>query len=554
MRRTIIRQALFVILTGAAAAVFGVVSWAQVSNDRILRANQEPQNWLTHHGSYNSQRYSTLAQITPENVKNLEIQWIFQARSLEKFEATPLVVDGIMYTVQAPNDVVALDAVTGRIFWTYSHTPDQGARPCCGRVNRGLAILGDTLFMATIDARLLAIDAKNGRPLWNVAVAKPESGYAMTLAPLVVKDKVIVGTAGGEYGIRGFIAAYDAKTGKEAWRFYTIPGPGEPGHETWPANSNSWEHGGASVWVTGSYDPALNLTYWGIGNPGPDWNGDERGGDNLYSCSVVALDADTGKLKWHYQFSPHDEFDYDSTQVPVLADMQWQGSPRKVMLWANRNGFFYVLDRATGQFLLGKPFVEVNWASGFDEKGRPQRVPGMVPTTQGTLILPGNQGGTNWYNPSYSPKTGLFYVPTWANYSSLYVKQAVEYVEGKNFGGGTPRPTTPTGIRTTVNNYAKEDEGYGAIRALDPHTGEMKWQFKMTDVTDAGVLTTATNLLFSGGREGYFYALDARDGKLLWKFPVGGRVVSGPMTFSLGGRQYVSIAAGNSLFTFALKQ
>ena len=534
-------------------AVCGISLQAQVPYERILRANQEPQNWLTYSGNYNAQRYSPLSQITPENVKSLELQWIFQARSLEKFEATPIVVDGVMYTVEAPNNIVALDAATGRVFWTFTYTPVEGARPCCGRVNRGVAILGDTLFMATIDARLIAVDAKNGKQLWNVAVAKPESGYAMTLAPLVVKDKVIVGTAGGEYGIRGFIAAYDAKTGKEVWRFYTIPGPGEPGHETWPANSDSWQHGGASVWVTGSYDPDLNLTYWGIGNPGPDRNGDERGGDNLYSCAVVALDADTGKLKWYYQFSPHDEFDFDSTQVPVLADLPWQGSPRKVMLFANRNGFFYVLDRATGQFLLGKPFVEVNWATGFDAKGRPQRVPGMIPTEQGTLILPGNQGGTNWYNPSFSPKTGLFYVPTWANYSSLYVKQVTPYEEGKNFTGGAARPTTPNGIRTALNNFGKEEEGYGAIRALDPRTGDMKWQFKMADVTDAGVLTTASNLLFSGGREGYFYALDARDGKLLWKFPVGGRVISGPMTYSLGGKQYVEVAAGNSVFVFALK-
>src|SRR5205823_959079 len=234
---------------------------AQVSYDRILKSAQEPQNWLTHSGNYNSQRYSTLAQITPENVKGMELQWIFQAKSLEKYEATPIVADGVMYTVEAPNNIVALDAATGRIFWTFNYTPAQTARPCCGRVNRGVAILGDTLFMATIDARLIAVDAKNGKELWNVAVAKPESGYAMTLAPLVMKDKVIVGTAGGEFGIRGFIAGFDTKTGKEAWRFYTIPGPGEPGHETWPANSKAWEHGGASVWVTGSYDPDLNLTY-----------------------------------------------------------------------------------------------------------------------------------------------------------------------------------------------------------------------------------------------------------------------------------------------------
>ena len=310
-------------------------------------------------------------QITPENVKNLELQWMFQARSLEKFEATPLVVDGILYTVQAPNTVVALDAVTGRIFWTYPYVPARAARPCCGQVNRGLAILGDTLFMGTIDAHLIALDAKSGKPIWNVAVAKAGAGYALTHAPLVIKDKVIVGTAGGEYGIRGFIAAYDVKTGKEAWRFYTIPGKGEPGNETW--KGDSWQHGGASVWMTGSYDPALNLTYWGIGNPGPDWNGDERDGDNLYSDCVVALDADTGKLKWYFQFTPHDTLDYDAVQVPVLADMEWQGQPRKVMLWANRNGFYYVLDRATGQFLTGKPFSTVNWAKGLDEAGRPMR-------------------------------------------------------------------------------------------------------------------------------------------------------------------------------------
>src|SRR5712691_1878101 len=273
---------------------------AQVSFDRLLNADKEPQNWLTYSGSTMSQRHSLLTQINPQNVKNLEQQWVFQARSLEKFEATPLVVDGIMYTVQAPNDVVALDPVTGRVFWTYSYSPSPQSRPCCGRVNRGVAIVGDTLFMGTIDAHLVAIDAKNGRPLWNTTVAKDESGYAITHAPLMVKDKVIVGVAGGEFGIRGFIAAYDVRTGKEVWRFYTIPGPGEPGHETWAGDS--WKTGGASVWMTGSYDRVSNLTYWGIGNAGPDYNGDERGGDNLYSSAVVALDADTGKIKWHYQF------------------------------------------------------------------------------------------------------------------------------------------------------------------------------------------------------------------------------------------------------------
>ena len=535
------------------ASAWGPALWGQVTFDRILGADKEPQNWLTYSGTTLSQRHSALTQITPDNAKNLQLQWVYQTRSLEKFEATALVVDGVMYTVQAPNDVIALDAVTGRVYWTYSYTPSLDARPCCGRVNRGLAILGDTLFMGTIDAHLVAIDAKNGKPLWNTTVAKAESGYALTHAPLVVKNKVIIGTAGGEYGIRGFIAAYDAATGKELWRFHTIASPDEPGGDSW--KNDAWKTGGGSVWVTGSYDPALNLTYWGIGNPGPDWNGDPRPGDNLYSDSVVALDPDTGKLKWYYQFSPHDEFDYDSVQVPVLADMPWtdkngQTKPRKLMFWANRNGLFYALDRTTGEFLMGKPFVEVNWMNGFDEKGRPMRVPGKTPSTAGTLIYPGNQGGTNWYSPSYSPHTGLFYIPAWVNYSSIYVKTQQDYVEGRQYGSGSPRSAIPFG--RNAQNFRKETEGYGAVRAIDPKTGDLKWEFKMNDVTDAGILTTASDVLFSGGREGYFFALDARTGKQLWKASVGGVVSSGPMTYSVNGKQYIAVAAGSSLFTFAL--
>jgi alcohol dehydrogenase (cytochrome c) len=526
---------------------------AQVSFDRIVNAEKEPQNWLTYSGNTMSQRYSPLTQITPQNVKDLELKWVFQARSLEKFEATPLVVDGVMYTVQAPNDIVALDPVTGRVFWTYSYSPSTSARPCCGRVNRGVAVVGDTLFMGTIDANLIAVDAKNGRPLWKTKVASPQAGYAITHAPLVIRDKVIVGVAGGEFGIRGFIAAYDVKTGKEDWRFYTIPGPGEPGHETWAGDS--WKTGGASVWMTGSYDAALNLTYWGIGNAGPDYNGDERGGDNLYSSSVVALDPDTGKIKWHFQFSPHDEFDYDAVQVPVLADITWQGQPRKAMLWANRNGFFYVLDRATGKFLFGKPFVDVNWASGLDEAGRPIRITGKVPTPEGTVIFPGNQGGTNWYSPSFSPRTGLFYIPSWVNYSSVYVKADAEFEEGRRFLGTSPRSVIggANGGAAKINTR-REDEGYGAVRAIDPLTGDRKWEFKMADVTDAGVLTTGSDLLFSGGREGYFFALDARSGALLWKINLGGAIAAGPMTYSVGGKQYVAISAGSGLFVYGLRE
>ncbi len=536
----------------AIVVFLSAVVQAQVSYERLLRAGAEPHNWLTYSGTYSGHRYSALDQITPQNVRDLELKWVFQARSLEKFEATPLVIDSVMYTVQPPNDIVAIDAATGRVFWVYSHQPSPLARLCCGRVNRGLAILDNTLFMGTIDGHLIAVDARSGRLVWDVTLARAEAGYSLTLAPLVVKDKVIVGPSGGEYGIRGFLAAFDAKTGKQIWRFNTIAGPGEPGAESW--GGDSWKTGGGSIWVTGSYDPDLNLTYWGIGNAGPDRNGDSRPGDNLYTASVVALDPDTGQLKWHYQFSPHDEFDQDATQIAVLADLPWQGTPRKLMLWANRNGFFYVLDRATGQFLSGKPFVRVTWADGFDGRGRPQRVPGQEATPQGTLVYPGNQGATNWYNPSYSPRTGLFYVPTWVNYGSLFIKRTQTYVEGQYFGGGEGRATDAQGLRTATNNLRTEDEGYGAILALDPLTGARRWEYKMVDFTDAGILTTASDLLFTGGREGDFYALDARTGTLLWKFAAGGQVQSGPMTYAIGGRQYVAVNAGNALYAFALRQ
>ena len=523
---------------------------AQVSFDRILKAASEPQNWLTYSGGLASHRYSGLTQITPANVRNLELQWAFQALSLEKFEATPLVVDGVLYTVQAPNDIVAIDPVSGRTFWTYSYKPSPQARPCCGRVNRGVAILGDALFMGTIDGRMVSVDSKSGRELWNVAVAgaRPEAGYTVTVAPLVVKDTIIAGPAGGDFGVRGFISAFDPKTGKELWRFNTVPGPGEPGHETWAGDS--WRRGGSAIWTTGSYDPELNLTYWGIGNPGPDFSGDDRKGDNLYSNSVVALDPDTGRLKWHFQFTPHDEYDFDATQVPVLADLEYQGRPRKVMLWANRNGFWYVLDRVTGEYLSGQPFTKVTWASGLDAKGRPQGV--KPPTPEGIRLGPHFAGATNWYSPSYSPRTGLFYVPAWMDGSSVYARRPAEYVEGRAFLGAFPTGTALS-INGTQVNRRRPDEGYGAVLALDPKTGQKKWEFAMTDVTDAGVLTTASDLLFSGGREGAFYALDARTGALLWKAPVAGIVQAAPMTYAVNGRQYVAIAAGNSLYAYALR-
>jgi alcohol dehydrogenase (cytochrome c) len=548
-----IRRALLAILFASASATAALHA-QQVSFDRVLHADKEPQNWITYSGTLFNQRYSPLTQITPANVKNLELQWVWQSKSLEKFEATALVVDGVLYTLQGPPvqgvyEVVALDAVTGRPFWTLEYKPLIEARTCCGRVSRGLAILGDTLYMGTIDAHLVAIDARTGKIVWDVVAAKigekVTEKYAITHAPVVVKDKIIVGMAGGDLGVRGYIAAFDAKTGREVWRFYTIPGKGEPGNDTW--SGNSWQTGGAGVWNSGAYDAEANLVYFGTGNPAPDWDGRERLGDNLYSDSVVALDADTGKLKWHYQFTPHDEVDYDSTQVPVLVDMQWQGRLRKVMLWANRNGLAYVLDRTTGEFLLGRPYVKVNWMDGFDAKGRPIRIPGQIPTPQGTLIMPTVLGATNWAPPSYSPRTGLFYVSLWENTGTVAVE------------GGRPRAAgipngTPMGQATLTPNLKKEEEGYGAVRAFDPKTLEKKWEFKMNDITWGGVLTTASDVLFSGGKEGYFFALDARTGDLLWKVALGGQVNSGPMTYSVNGKQYVTVAAGSSLFAFAVRQ
>jgi alcohol dehydrogenase (cytochrome c) len=523
---------------------------AQVTSDRLRHADREPQNWLTYSGGYLSQRYSSLDQIGRANVKNLALKWVWRPRYLDKMETTPIVVDGVLYTVQN-SEAVALDAATGRAFWTlrYPIPPESNAYLM---VVKGLAVSGERLFWATYDGHLMAIDAKSGKQIWNRTIVDWKKGYQLNVAPLVVKDKVILGPATNEFGANCFIAAYDVRTGAEAWRFKTVPEPGEPGSETWPGDS--WQHGGAPIWVTGSYDPETNLTFWGTGNPNPGWNGGPRNpGDNLYSDSVVALDADTGKLKWHYQFTPNDEFDWDSVQVPVLADIEWRGSLRKVMLWANRNGFFYVLDRTTGRFLSGKAFVKQNWNLGFDEAGRPMRAPRARPSAEGTLIMPGTQGGTNWYSPSFSPRTGLFYVSAWDNYSTISIKADVApWSEQRKYTGRAP--ARPGADRPAPPPYRTDDEGYGAVRAIDPKTSETKWQFKMVDYTESGILTTGSDLLFAGGRDGSFFALDARTGDVLWHVNLGGTVASGPMTYLAGGRQHVAVSADTALYVFALPE
>jgi alcohol dehydrogenase (cytochrome c) len=547
-------------------ASFDLDAQAQVSYERLLGAARTPADWLTYSGTYSSQRYSPLDQITPGNVKTLELKWMYQAAVPGGWETSPLVADGVMYITQRPNDVVALDARTGRAFWIYHYPLEPIQIACCGANNRGLALLSDTLFMGTLDAHLVAIDARTGHPLWNTKVADNRSGYSITLAPLVIKDKVLVGVAGGEYGIRGFIAAYDVNTGKEVWRFNTVPAPGEPGSETWgqcaPASKSycdprAWVHGGGSIWVTGSYDPRLNLTYWGVGNPGPDYNPDQRPGDNLYTDSVVALDPDTGRLKWHFQFTPHDRFDYDSVEIPVLADINWKGRPLQALLWGNRNGYFYVLDRQTGEFRLGKPFVKLNWTNGLDEHGRPKQ----LPVASGQPVWPGNQGGTNWFSPSFSPSTGLFYLNAWENYSIVIDRTPADYTQGRGFGGGVlhtsqavegaPGVVRP-GQRGPINDWT-ESAGNGAVLAIDPSTGLTKWRFATTDVSDSGVLTTASGVLFTGGREGYLQALDARDGSFLWKASLGAQMLNGPITYAVDGKQYVAVISGLSLCIFGLR-
>ena len=529
---------------------------AQVSSGRLVGAAAEPANWLTYSGSYSGQRYSPLTQINASNVKNLEFKWMLQNQVFGSWESSPLVVDGIMYLTQRPNDVLAVDARTGRIFWVYRYVAPADYKICCGANNRGLAIHGHTLFMGTLDAHLVALDSRNGRLLWNTTVAEKSLGYSLSLAPLVVKDKVIVGVGGGEYGIRGFIAAYDVATGQEVWRFHTIPEPGQPGSETW--GGDSWKTGGGSIWVTGTYDPSLNLTYWGVGNPGPDFNPAQRPGDNLYTNSVVALDADTGALKWHFQFTPNDAYDWDAIQVPVLVDTTWRGAAAKLLMAANRNGFFYVLDRVTGKFLLGKPFIKVNWASGLDANGRPI----ATPQPPGEPTFPGQQGGTNWWSPAYSPRTGLFYVGAWEDVSGVFSSQPATYKPGAGFMGGNFRATRPTPEsavspnigRPPINNWT-DAMSHGALIAIDPATGDRKWTFPMYDLTESGVMTTASDLVFTGSRDGFLMALDARTGELLWKVNLSSaQMRSAPITYMVDGRQYLSYISGNVLMTFGLRQ
>jgi alcohol dehydrogenase (cytochrome c) len=516
--------------------VLAQVGTQSVPYERLRRATAEPANWLTYSGSYDGHRHSRLGQIHAGNVAHLKPVWVYQAREAGKIETSPIVVDGVLYISEKPHIVTALDGRTGRPLWSYRRPAATGVPACCGAVNRGLAVLDDALFLGTFDAHVVALDLRTGSQRWDVTVADYRQGYSITVAPLAVKDKIVVGVGGGEFGVRGFLDAYNAKSGSRAWRFWTIPAPGEPGHEGW--KGDAWKMGGATTWVTGSFDPELNLIYWGTGNPAPNYNGDAREGDNLYSDCLLALDADTGARRWHFQFTPHDLHDWDSNQVPVLIDATFNGKARKLVAQVNRNAFYYLIDRVTGEFLLGAPYAKQTWADGLDGRGRPMVRAGTAPSKEGVLVFPGLAGGTNWYSPAYNPATSLIYVQAHEDYAQTFFKLPPESKPGRHYEAGHARDV-------------EGSEHYGVVKAIEALTGKIRWEFKLHAPPTGGVLSTAGDLVFSGTREGSFFALDGRTGRPLWHFQTGGSIWSNPVAFSVDGKQHVAIAAGHSLFVFA---
>lgn len=498
-----------------------------------------PGDWPTYNGELGGNRHTDLDGLAPANVAGLGLAWTSSVGTARNLRTTPLVVDGVMY-VTAPNEVYALDARSGRQIWQYRRPRTPGVIGDAGAgVNRGVAIKGDRVYVVTDDARLLALHRANGQLLWDVVMANYREHYGATAAPLVVGDLVLSGVSGGDEGVRGFIAAFDAATGREAWRFWTVPAPGEPGSETW--QGKAIEHPCAATWLTGSYDATLDLIFWTTGNPCPDYNGDERLGDNLWSNSVVALEPATGKLRWYFQFTPHDLNDWDAVQTVIVADRVYKGVERKLLLQANRNGFFYVLDRETGRPLLAEPFVKnLNWAAGVDTDGRPRRIPGMGPSVRGTVVCPSVVGATNWMSPAFNPDTGLYYVMALER-CSIFLKSPRWFEQGQSFYGGSTR------------NVPGETGGK-VLRAIDIETGRVAWELPHvgSGETWSGVLSTSTGLVFFGEDGGAFAAADARTGRLLWHYPANATWRGSPMTYTVDGRQYVAIAGGGSIFAFAL--
>jgi alcohol dehydrogenase (cytochrome c) len=494
--------------------------------------------WTMYNGQPSGNRYSALTQITPGNVTRLTPQWVFTLPNLSQGQVTPVVVDGVMY-VSAANDLYALDAGSGRQVWNYRRPRTRGLTGVAARgVNRGVAVSGDRVFMATDHAHLIALNRASGALLWETQMADWHQNYNGTGAPMIVGNLVISGIAGGDEGARGFVAAYDHATGKEVWRFWAVPARGEPGADTW--KGNAFDHPGAATWMTGSYDAELDTLYWAIGNPGPDMIGDDRQGDNLYSDSVVALDPKTGRRKWHFQFTPHDVHDYDAQQPIVLVDATWQGKPRKLLLQANRNGYFYVLDRVTGEYLSGTPFVKnITWASGLTKEGRPIVVPNMEPTPEGRRVCPSLEGASNWYSASFSPRTGLFYVQS-NDKCGIFTRVDQTWEAGKGFMGGT--------------FAAAPEPARRVLRAIDIQTGKVAWELPQLGNVDSwgGVLATASDLVFFCDDSGAFAAADAKSGKRLWSFQTSQVWKASPMTYVFDNRQMLAIASGPNILAFGL--
>jgi alcohol dehydrogenase (cytochrome c) len=527
-------------LAVAIAALGASVAAQNITTQEVAAGLSDPSRWITYSGDYTGQRHSPLKEITPANAAQLAPQWTFQTGGVQgQFEATPVLLNGVIYMTGPMNYAWALDAKTGKQIWQYKRTLPAGTKVCCGPVNRGFAVFGDRLYMTTLDAHLLALDMKSGKVVWDIELADFQKGYASTVAPLVVKDKLIVGMAGGEYANRGFLDAYDPVSGERIWRFWTVPAPGEPGSETWPAEV--LERGGAPTWVTGVFDPELNTLYWGTGNPNPDWDGTTRPGDNLYAASLLALDPDTGKLKWHFQFTPHDTHDWDANQTPVLADLTIAGRPRKVIMQANRNGFLYVLDRTDGTFINGWAYGNQNWASGFTPAGKPIELPGHEPTPEGTVTCPDLYGNTNFMPPSFDKTRGLFFLTVRETCAKYISRPPADVKVGDRTLGGTVQPL-------------QDPPRTGALRAIDPVTGERKWEVKYDGPGWAGVASTEGGVVFSANHEGLFMAVDASNGKVLYTYPTGGTIFAPPTTFQVDGRQYVIVPAATTLTAFALPE
>lgn len=535
---TAVRLAMLAIACCFATAL----SHGAVSYERLLADEANGADWLSYSGGYRAERFAPMDQINRDNVSDLKVIWAYQMQptgvpGAALVETTPLVADNIMYLSEPPSSVSALDARTGRLLWHWApELSDELLNIGFPRANRGVAILDGTVYVGTLDARLFALDAATGAVRWETTVADNAVGYSITLAPLALNGKIIIGISGAEAGIRGFIDAYDAKTGDRVWRTYTIPVPGEPGSETW--GKESWRTGGGSTWLTGAFDPELNLLYWTTGNPAPDWNGDVRPGDNLYTCSLLALDPDTGERRWHFQYTPHDTHDWDANQIPVLVDGEFKGQQRKLVVLANRNAFYYLLDRETGEFLLGTPYSKQTWAAGLDGTGRPIVLPNSEPSEEGTLVWPSLQGATNWFSPSYNPLTQQFFVAN-SRMGAIYYKAAVEYEPGTPFLGGGQQALSG-------------DDASGAVLALDVMSGNQLWEFPLQSPPRSGVMATAGDLVFGSTTEGNFFALDAQTGSVLWNFYTGAHIHTNPMGFAVEGEQRVAISSGRTLFVFGL--